>query len=126
MDLMQHSFLKSLPDIFAEALNLKSELLLHFCFSHKPDSDWLIDMVVRRGEKQEKAAETPAPDFVQQCVHVLICFVQGGGIKTSCGFSAARRSSLCNLASKQLSWEPHSFLRVSGCNTLTISRKYIS
>lgn len=107
--LMEPTFiLKSSPDVFAEASILKLELLrLYLYFSQKPDADWLADLLVRRGKKkknrQKKTAETPAPDFVQQCVHVLICFIRGGGIKTSCVLSASRRSSLCNLASKQLS-----------------------
>lgn len=76
---MRPSFGPKIPsDIFADSSYLKPEHLLPL-FKTLIQIGWWT-----RCSEEETTAETaeaPAPDFAQQCVHLLICFARGGGIK---------------------------------------------
>lgn len=93
--LMEPTFiLKSSPDVFAEASILKLELLrLYLYFSQKPDSDWLADLLVRRGKKK-KTDRRRQPKLQHQTLFNSVCmywFASSGaeGLKLAACFQPA-------------------------------------
>lgn len=128
--LMEPTFiLKSLPDVFAEPSNLKLELLLlYLYFSQKPDSDWLVDLLVRRGKKKKKKDRKRQPKLQHQTLFNSVCMYwfalsRAEGLELAACFQPAGAAACATWHLNNSLENRTPFLRVSGSYTLTSSQK---